>query len=107
MAGCPEAAVTNIYTAVQAAVKHGALGLTVAHWAGVGHITHQTMAWPGLLTAAGLGWNSNIDWVSAFIFCFYLNLTVELIMYHLTPFRLKHSFLFLVSLKTKLSTGYI
>ena len=85
MAGCPEAAVTNIYTAVQAAVKHGALGLTVAHWAGVGHITHQTMAWPGLLTAAGLGWNSNIDWVSAFIFttcyevggrlCFYRRLS--------------------------------
>ena len=32
---------------------------------------------------------------------FYLNLTVELIMYRLTPFRLKHSFLSLVSLKTK------
>ena len=63
MAGCPEAAVTNIYTAMQTAMKHGALGLTVAHWAGVGHITHQTMSWPGLLTAAGLGWNANISWV--------------------------------------------
>ncbi len=63
VAGCPEAAVTNIFTAMQSAIKHGALGMTVAHWAGVGHITHQTMSWPGLLTAAGLAWNSNIQWV--------------------------------------------
>ena len=55
---------TNVYSAMQAGIKHGALGLTVAHWAGVGHITHQTMAWPGLLTAAGLGWNANISSVN-------------------------------------------
>ena len=64
VAGCPEAAVANIYSAMRAGIKHAALGLTVAHWAGVGHITHQTMAWPGLLAAAGLGWNANIGLVN-------------------------------------------
>ena len=66
LAGCPEATVSNIHSAAQSAVSHGALGMLVAHWSGVGHITHRCMAWPGLLVAAGLAWNSDISLV-----CYY------------------------------------
>ncbi|KAK2152971.1 hypothetical protein LSH36_313g04004 [Paralvinella palmiformis] len=60
-AGCPEAAVSNIYNAVQAAVTSGAVGVTVSHWSGIGHVTHYPMSLTGIITAAGLCWNSQIS----------------------------------------------
>ena len=58
LAGCPEAALANISRAVSCAVEHGALGVVVSNWAGVGHMTHLPISWPGYLMAAGLSWNS-------------------------------------------------
>ncbi|XP_064621643.1 uncharacterized protein LOC135484263 isoform X2 [Lineus longissimus] len=62
LAGCPEAAIGNIYNAVKAASSHNALGVSVCHWAGVGHMTHQPFSWPGLVISAGLSWNSTSHW---------------------------------------------
>ena len=64
LAGCPEAAINNIYGATQCAVSHGALGLVVANWTGFAHMTHHCFAWPGFITAAGLAWNSDVRPVS-------------------------------------------
>ena len=63
LGGCPEAAVSNVHSAVQAAISQGALGMVLSHWSGVGHITHQPFWWPGLITCAGLAWNSDVHWV--------------------------------------------
>ncbi|XP_012944389.1 uncharacterized protein LOC101864485 [Aplysia californica] len=57
LAGCPEAAVGNIFSA--AMNNEGALGMVVCDWTGKGHLNHQLFSWPGIITAAGLGWNKN------------------------------------------------
>lgn len=64
LAGCPEAALGNIYGAVKAASSQGALGAVVCDWTGKGHLTHQPFAWPGFLMGAGLAWNTESHWVS-------------------------------------------
>ena len=64
LAGCPEGALGNIYNAVKAASRQGALGAVVCHWSGKGHMTHLPFAWPGFLLGAGLSWNTEIHWVS-------------------------------------------
>lgn len=68
LAGCPEAAVGNIHRAVHSALAHGGLGMVISHWSGVANVTHQPFAWAGLLTAAGLAWNANVDLVSGYQF---------------------------------------
>ncbi|KAL3874032.1 hypothetical protein ACJMK2_037101 [Sinanodonta woodiana] len=60
--GCPEAAVTNIYTAVKCATTDGGLGVVVSNWSGKSHLNHQPFCWPGFLVGAGLGWNSDCHW---------------------------------------------
>ena len=60
VAGCPEGAVKNIHGAVSAAASQGALGMTIANWAGVGHLTHPAISWPGIVAAGGLAWNADI-----------------------------------------------
>lgn len=57
LAGCPEAAVSNIMSAATNA--EGALGLVICDWTGKGHLNHQPFSWPGILAAAGLAWNKN------------------------------------------------
>ena len=64
LAGCPEAALGNIYGAVKAASSQGALGAVVCDWTGKGHLTHQPFAWPGFLMGAGLAWNTECHRVS-------------------------------------------
>lgn len=59
LAGCPEAAVSNIFSA--ATTSEGVLGLVVCDWTGKGHLNHQPFSWPGIVAAAGLGWNNNTD----------------------------------------------
>lgn len=63
LAGCPEAAVTNIYNAIKCASTDGALGAIVCNWSGKGHVTHQPFCWPGFLMGAGLSWNSDCHYV--------------------------------------------
>ena len=70
LAGCPEAALKNIYNATRSANCQGALGLVACNWTGRGHMVHLPFCWPGFLVAAGLGWNSDCHWVgAAFGFC--------------------------------------
>ncbi|BFZ12007.1 hypothetical protein BsWGS_15047 [Bradybaena similaris] len=57
LAGCPEAAVSNIVSAATNA--EGALGLVICDWTGKGHLNHQPFSWPGILAAAGLAWNKS------------------------------------------------
>ncbi|KAJ8308848.1 hypothetical protein KUTeg_013722 [Tegillarca granosa] len=59
IAGCPEAAINNIYHAVKGGVSQGAIGVICCNWSGKGHLTHQPFSWTGYLVSAGLGWNSN------------------------------------------------
>ncbi|CAG2189907.1 unnamed protein product [Mytilus edulis] len=59
LAGCPEAAINNIFSAVKCGDAHGALGAIVCNWSGKGHLTHLPFAWPGILVLAGLAWNSD------------------------------------------------
>lgn len=63
LAGCPEAAASNIFQAVKAGSSQGALGCVVCDWTGKGHLTHQPFAWPGFVTGAGLSWNTECRWV--------------------------------------------
>ena len=65
LAGCPEAAITNIWNAVKQATAHGGLGLIISHWSGLSQVTHHPFIWPGMLTAAGLAWNPDITQVCA------------------------------------------
>ncbi|KAL8606628.1 hypothetical protein ACOMHN_025727 [Nucella lapillus] len=62
LAGCPEAALHNIYGAVKAGSIQGALGVVVCDWTGKGHLTHQPFSWPGFLMGAGLAWNTQCQW---------------------------------------------
>ncbi|KAK7502764.1 hypothetical protein BaRGS_00006014 [Batillaria attramentaria] len=62
LAGCPEAALSNIFQAVKAASSQGALGAVVCDWTGKGHLTHQPFSWPGFLLGAGLSWNTECHW---------------------------------------------
>lgn len=64
LSGCPEAAICNIYTAVQTAVEENALGIVVAHWSGSHHLTPHPFAGPGILIGAGLSWNPTTYWVN-------------------------------------------
>ncbi|XP_052768844.1 uncharacterized protein LOC128209056 isoform X2 [Mya arenaria] len=59
LAGCPEAAITNVYNAVKCATAEGAIGVIVCNWSGKGHLTHLPFSWPGFLMGAGLSWNSD------------------------------------------------
>lgn len=60
LAGCPEAAISNIWNAVKHATAHGGLGMIASHWSGNSQVTHHPFIWPGLLTAAGLAWNPDV-----------------------------------------------
>ncbi|KAK2181799.1 hypothetical protein NP493_375g01012 [Ridgeia piscesae] len=60
LAGCPEAAISNIWNAAKQASAHGGLGLIISHWSGNSQVTHHPFIWPGLMTAAGLAWNPDI-----------------------------------------------
>ncbi|XP_076442258.1 uncharacterized protein LOC143281142 isoform X2 [Babylonia areolata] len=62
LAGCPEAALHNIYGAVKAGSSQGALGVVVCDWTGKGHLTHQPFSWPGFVMGAGLAWNTQCPW---------------------------------------------
>lgn len=62
LAGCPEAALGNIYGAIKAACSQGGLGAVVCDWTGKCHLTHQSFAWPGFLIGAGLAWNTDCSW---------------------------------------------
>lgn len=62
LAGCPEAAVYNIYNSVKCASSQSGLGLLVCNWTGRGYLTHLPFSWPGLLIAAGLAWNGDVHW---------------------------------------------
>ncbi|XP_060562168.1 uncharacterized protein LOC132721814 [Ruditapes philippinarum] len=62
LAGCPEAALTNVYNAVKCAISDGAMGTIVCNWSGKGHITHLPFCWPGFLMGAGLSWNADCHW---------------------------------------------
>ena len=68
VAGCPEAALANIYSAAQSAVNHNALGMIVSHWSGLSHVTHFSLIWPAIVAAAGLAWNASVEKV-IFIAC--------------------------------------
>ncbi|GFR59922.1 tankyrase-1 [Elysia marginata] len=61
LAGCPEAAISNIFSA--ATTSEGVLGLVACDWTGKGHLNHQPFSWPGILAAAGLSWNNNTSMV--------------------------------------------
>nr|XP_006823757.1 PREDICTED: uncharacterized protein LOC102810406 [Saccoglossus kowalevskii] len=63
--GCPEASVRNIFNSIMCAQSHGALGLVLTDWAGIGCLNHQPFSWPGYITAAGLSWNhaSRLDFI--------------------------------------------
>lgn len=63
LAGCPEAAVSNVFNGVRSAVDQGAVGVVVCDWSGKGHLTHQPFSWPAFLIGAGLAWNSDTHWV--------------------------------------------
>lgn len=76
LAGCPEAAASNIFQAVKAGSSQGALGCVVCDWTGKGHLTHQPFAWPGFVIGAGLSWNTECRWD------FLLSHLSELISYH-------------------------
>ena len=80
LAGCPEAAVTNVYNAMKCATSEGALGVLVCNWSGKGHITHLPFCWPGFLMGAGLSWNSDCHWVIHATLIF-LNFIYEFIIY--------------------------
>ncbi|XP_064600438.1 uncharacterized protein LOC135466719 [Liolophura sinensis] len=62
LAGCPEAAVSNVFNGVRSAVDQGAIGVIVCDWSGKGHLTHQPFSWPAYLIGAGLSWNSDTHW---------------------------------------------
>ena len=72
VAGCPEAALANIYSAAQSAVNHNALGMIVSHWSGLSHVTHFSLIWPAIVAAAGLAWNASVEKV-IFIVCLFFN----------------------------------
>ena len=59
LAGSPEVALANIQRAVRSAYAHEASSVVVSHWAGISHVPHFSMVWPGLLMAAGLTWNKD------------------------------------------------
>ncbi|XP_074652559.1 uncharacterized protein LOC141906956 [Tubulanus polymorphus] len=60
LAGCPEAALSNVTGAIEAAVNHNALGMLLCNWSGIGHMTPQSISWSGYVVGAGLSWNSII-----------------------------------------------
>ncbi|XP_077999420.1 uncharacterized protein LOC144452238 [Glandiceps talaboti] len=60
--GCPEAAVRNIFHAVQCSQTHSSMGLLLTDWAGNGCLSHQPISWPAYLCAAGLAWNHTSHW---------------------------------------------
>ncbi|XP_046371371.2 uncharacterized protein LOC124145584 isoform X2 [Haliotis rufescens] len=62
LAGCPEAALCNIYNAMKCATSQGAMGMVVCNWTGKGHLTHLPFSWAGLLMAAGLSWGTDVHW---------------------------------------------
>ncbi|KAL4238827.1 hypothetical protein ACF0H5_003534 [Mactra antiquata] len=62
LAGCPEAAITNVYNAVKCATSDCSLGVVICNWSGKGHITHLPFCWPGFMMGAGLSWNSSCHW---------------------------------------------
>lgn len=66
LAGCPEAALSNVLGAVQVASQTCVLGVIVALWSGPHHLTPYPFAWPGFVVAAGLSWNTSTHWVSIF-----------------------------------------
>ena len=65
-AGCPEAAMANIFNAVDAISTLGGIGLILAQWSGLGHLTSHSISWPAFIAMAGLSWNHQIHSVRFF-----------------------------------------
>ncbi|XP_061172833.1 uncharacterized protein LOC133182124 [Saccostrea echinata] len=59
IAGCPEAAIKNIYNAVKCGVTHGCTGIVACDWSGKGHLNSHLFSWPAYMLTSGLSWNSN------------------------------------------------
>lgn len=78
LAGCPEAALCNILTAVQVASQSRTLGIVVASWSGPHHLTPHPFSWPGFVVAAGLSWNTSTHWVGYKTICIELFLKLKI-----------------------------
>lgn len=59
IAGCPEAAIKNIYNAVKCGVTHGCTGIVACDWSGKAHLNSHVFSWPAYMLTLGLSWNSN------------------------------------------------
>lgn len=59
IAGCPEAAIKNIYNAVKCGVTHGCTGIVACDWSGKAHLNSHVFSWPAYMLNLGLSWNSN------------------------------------------------
>ncbi|XP_023240246.1 uncharacterized protein LOC111638724 [Centruroides sculpturatus] len=62
LAGCPEAAINNIYHAIQANSYQNLMGLIVADWGGSPHHTSLSFSLPGVVVGVGLAWNPSVHW---------------------------------------------
>ncbi|XP_072030297.1 uncharacterized protein [Amphiura filiformis] len=60
--GFPEAAIGNIFKAVQCAATYpSCIGLLVTDWSGHVFTNQPTISWPAFVTAAGTSWNKTMD----------------------------------------------
>ncbi|XP_072155100.1 uncharacterized protein [Bemisia tabaci] len=67
LAGCPEAAICNVYRAIQSTEINHTVGIIIAQWPGKFNLTPYLFSWPGFLVGAGLSWNANthLDFVKS------------------------------------------
>ena len=91
--GFPEAAVGNIFQAVQCAARYpSCVGLLVTDWAGHLFTNQPTISWPAFVTAAGISWNHTMNLVR--IFCGWMvvvGMQSELNLNNIAPRCLSHS----------------
>ena len=50
----------NLFNAVDAVTTLGGVGLVLAQWSGLGHLTSHCISWPAFIAMAGLTWNHKI-----------------------------------------------